>query len=140
MEPPLDESRCKMTCSSHSSKDKLLKENHLFFSFTKSSKARRKNSIRGEAVYPMLEDKKEDIATGEFTSLQTTMGFTLQIWIEIYGEIQRDMDEEAVIDKVDRAIMGTGTYLVMAAKQEGSKMLPVFGQMVTLSYDGSSKV
>jgi hypothetical protein len=33
-------------------------------------------------------------------------------WIEIYGEIEGNLIEEAVIDEVDNTNMGTGAYLV----------------------------
>jgi hypothetical protein len=61
-------------------------------------------------------------------------------WIEHYGEILGDLEEEAMIDEADGYSMGTLAYLAMVRlARRVTNMIPMFGQKVTVSQDGSSR-
>ncbi len=120
-----------------------------YFWYLKTSKAGKDDTISGEVVYPTLE---EDITSVNIQTNKNQNRFDIkqiridgskyklsenQIrhWIELYGMIQSDFEEEAVLNEVDGTPTGTGANLALG-RLERRLPIPMYCVMVSMSHNG----
>ena len=134
------------------SKDQL----NRFFWYLKESRSGVDGLISGEVVYPKFKDTAymTDRDTKDSVSSPNS-GVSLRIsgcdyklsekqirsWIEIYGKIQGEIEEEALVDEIYGSDMGTGAFVAMVnLKKRILGTLPMLGQKVTIKCDGGWKI
>ena len=138
------------------------------FWFDKESKVGNLDRIRGRVIYPRSRDEEYDsnYETGYLDLNKTNnqhkdrdvnikeiriegSNYDLsedQIleWIELYGRVQSEIQEEAVVlvDEVDKAenLVGTGVYLVTARlDRQIPNVVPIQGKKIKVWYPGVKK-
>ena len=132
---------------------------HKYFWFEKSSRAGFTDVISGVVIHPDLDDKEESHYKNVFSyqpevkPVRDSIFKELRIewsnyeltekqicgWVELYGSIESEIEEEAVTISNDRenVEVGTGVYLVkVKLKKMIPNLLPIHGKVIKITYNG----
>ena len=125
--------------------EEIKKELNSHFWFDKKSKNGNLDRVRGHVVFPSLPDNSENQKT---TMKEIRLeGCNYEVdekeilgWIQMYGVIQGDVEEEAIIlneGSDEEVTMGTGVYLVQARLDRLiPNVLPIQQKKVKVWYQG----
>jgi hypothetical protein len=62
-------------------------------------------------------------------------------WIDLYGVIQGELEEEAVVDEVDFSLISTSANLAVVRHHKiMPHLIPVYGLKILISHSGISKI
>jgi hypothetical protein len=127
-----------------------------YFWYLKESSLGFDDTISGEVVYPEFQEPrinqdgtfyKRSVVQPEKIRLVKIEGCHYKLsetqirdWLDLYGSVRGDVLEEAIVDEIDGALIGTGAYLAKVILSRWlPTWLPMFGLKIRLSLDGICK-